>query len=63
MKIDLSPERPKLFGRALEHYNAYLYSQKRETEIHPKTGAVVQEVGFLMPTCTVALRNRRAVPY
>jgi hypothetical protein len=36
MKIELSPEEAKAIRRALEHYNAYLYSQKRETEIHRK---------------------------
>ena len=36
MKIDLSPEEAEAIRRALEHYNAYLHSQQRETEIHRK---------------------------
>ena len=36
MKIDISADEAEALRAALEHYNAYLYSQKRETEIHRK---------------------------
>lgn len=34
MKIEITAEEAEAIRAALEHYNAYLYAQKQEMEIH-----------------------------